>query len=72
MLEDLKGKGILVHHWDTDGISSASIMLKYRKNKNIENILPVIVKNLGLEDQVFDVRIKSNITVLPFRMKKLP
>jgi len=40
MLKKLKGKGILIHHWDTDGICSASLLLEYLSNKNIINKTP--------------------------------
>jgi len=40
MLNELKGKGLLIHHWDTDGICSAKLILEHLKNKNIENHTP--------------------------------
>jgi single-stranded DNA-specific DHH superfamily exonuclease len=40
MLKKLKGKGILIHHWDTDGICSASLLLEHLSNKNVINKTP--------------------------------
>lgn len=42
MLEELKGKGLLIHHWDTDGISAACLILKKLKDKDIVNKTPVL------------------------------
>jgi len=40
MFEDLTGNGLLIHHWDTDGISSARLILEHFTNKNITNVTP--------------------------------
>jgi len=40
MLNELKGKGLLIHHWDTDGICSAKLILDHLKDKNIDNRTP--------------------------------
>lgn len=40
MFEDLKGKGILIHHWDTDGICSARLLLERLSDKDIINKTP--------------------------------
>ena len=40
MLEELQGKGLLIHHWDTDGICSARLLLEKLSNKKIENRTP--------------------------------
>ena len=40
MLEELKGKGILIHHWDTDGICSTYLLLEHLSDKNIANKTP--------------------------------
>ena len=42
MLKELEGKGLLIHHWDTDGICSARLMLKYLSDKNIDNRTPTL------------------------------
>ena len=43
MFEKLNGKGLLIHHWDTDGICSARLLLERLKDKDIINKTP----NLG-------------------------
>ena len=42
MLEELQGKGLLIHHWDTDGICSARLLLEYFSNINITNKTPTL------------------------------
>ncbi len=41
MFEDLKGPGLLIHHWDTDGICSARLLLE-KLPKDIVNKTPVL------------------------------
>ena len=40
MLDELTGKGLLIHHWDTDGICSARLLLAYLSSKKIVNKTP--------------------------------
>ena len=40
MFEELQGKGLLIHHWDTDGICSARLLLEHLSDKNIDNYTP--------------------------------
>jgi single-stranded DNA-specific DHH superfamily exonuclease len=42
MLDRFKGNGLLIHHWDTDGICSARLILEYFNNKNIINKTPIL------------------------------
>jgi len=42
MLEELTGKGLLIHHWDTDGICSARLILKHLAGKDIINKTPIL------------------------------
>ena len=41
MFEDLKGSGLLIHHWDTDGICSARLLLE-KLPKDIVNKTPML------------------------------
>ena len=41
MFEDLQGKGLLIHHWDTDGICSARLLLEKLPN-NVVNRTPML------------------------------
>jgi len=40
MLKELSGRGLLIHHWDTDGICSAKLLLEHLSGKNIINKTP--------------------------------
>jgi len=42
MFEELNGKGLLIHHWDTDGICSARLILESLRDKEIINVTPKI------------------------------
>lgn len=39
-LKELEGKGLLIHHWDTDGICSARLLLQELEGKHVDNITP--------------------------------
>ena len=52
MLEKLKGKGLLIHHWDADGITSAKLMLEHLKGKDITNITPTLGNYFLTEDEL--------------------
>lgn len=41
-LKNLKGKGLLIHHWDTDGICSAKLLIETLKEKIIVNKTPTL------------------------------
>ena len=53
MLRELKGKGLLIHHWDTDGICSARLFLEYLSDKKLDNKTPGI-GNYYLTDDELD------------------
>jgi hypothetical protein len=40
MFEELNGSGLLIHHWDTDGICSARLLLEKLSEKKIVNTTP--------------------------------
>ena len=40
MFDELQGKGLLIHHWDTDGICSARLLLERLGDKTIDNRTP--------------------------------
>jgi len=42
MLDDLKGKGLLIHHWDTDGITSAKLLIEKLGKKIVVNKTPIL------------------------------
>jgi hypothetical protein len=39
---NIDGKGLIIHHWDADGICSACLLLETLKNKDIDNRTPQI------------------------------
>jgi single-stranded DNA-specific DHH superfamily exonuclease len=66
MLEELNGKVVLIHHWDTDGICSAAMLLNHFKDANITNWTPYIgafyitpeqINHLGVYDHAIIVDI---------------
>lgn len=42
MFEDFRSPGLLLHHWDTDGICSAALLLERLSHENIVNKTPEI------------------------------
>jgi len=42
MLGDLQGEGLIIHHWDADGLCSASLLLGYLKPRSPVNMCPTI------------------------------
>jgi single-stranded DNA-specific DHH superfamily exonuclease len=42
MFEELTGKGLIIHHWDTDGICSAKLILEKLKDKEVANKTPTL------------------------------
>lgn len=52
MLQELQGRGLLIHHWDTDGICSARLMLKHLKDKNITNRTPILGNYFLTEEEL--------------------
>ncbi|UCF49158.1 MAG: single-stranded DNA-specific exonuclease [Thermoplasmatales archaeon] len=52
MLDELTGKGLLIHHWDTDGICSAKLLLEKLKGKDITNKTPQLGNYFLTEDEL--------------------
>lgn len=42
MLDDVQGKGMLIHHWDADGITSAKLILEKLGKKITSNKTPIL------------------------------
>jgi len=40
MFEELKGIGLIIHHWDTDGMCSARLLLEKLSDKEVDNRTP--------------------------------
>jgi len=52
MFDELRGKGLLIHHWDADGISAACLLLKKLNDKDIVNKTPHLGNYFLTEDEV--------------------
>jgi len=68
MLEELQGNGLLIHHWDTDGVCSAYLLLKHLYNKDIKNKTPglgnyFLTENELTEYQAFDFVIIADMAL---------
>jgi len=63
MLEELKGKGLLIHHWDADGISSARLLLERLSDKNIDNKTPEL-GNYFLTDRELNEYSKYDFVII--------
>jgi single-stranded DNA-specific DHH superfamily exonuclease len=76
MLEELNGKGILIHHWDSDGISSARIIMEKLKNKDIINVTPALGNYYLTDEEVqsyskYDFVIIVDMSLTPENIEKL-
>ena len=76
MLEDLSGKGILIHHWDTDGICSAKLLLERLSGKDIVNKTPELGNYYLTEEEVekyskYDFVIVADMTLTEDNINKL-
>ena len=52
ILDKLDGKGLIIHHWDTDGISSIVLLLKKLDKNNIANITPTLGNYYLTEEEI--------------------
>ena len=51
MLEELQGSGVLIHHWDTDGICATRLLLE-KLTKNVVNKTPVLGNYFLTEEEL--------------------
>lgn len=68
MLAELQGKGLLIHHWDTDGICSIRLLLEHLSDKNLVNKTPelgnyFLTKNELNEYSDYDFVIVADISL---------
>jgi len=52
MFEDLEGSGLMVHHWDTDGICSTRLLLEKLSDKKIVNTTPELGNYYLTNDEI--------------------
>ena len=63
MLEKLEGNGILIHHWDTDGICSAKLLLEKIREKIVVNKTPIL-GNYYLTDEELNEYSKYDFIII--------
>ncbi len=63
MLTELQGKGLLIHHWDTDGICSAKLLLDKLSDIKIDNRTPEL-GNYFLTDNELDKYSKYDFVII--------
>ncbi|HDM67200.1 MAG TPA: DHH family phosphoesterase [Thermoplasmatales archaeon] len=56
MLNSLDGKGLIIHHWDTDGISSTTLLLQKLNMENIGNATPTLGNYYLTNEEINGVR----------------
>ncbi len=61
--EELQGKGLLIHHWDTDGICSAKLIFEQLSDKNIDNRTPIL-GNYFLTEKELDEYSKYDFIII--------
>jgi len=76
MFKELTGKGLLIHHWDADGICSAKLLLEKLTDKNIDNRTPILgnyyLKDKELEEySKYEYIIVVEMSLTPDNIKKL-
>ena len=70
MLKELNGKGLLIHHWDTDGICSARLLLEYLSDKDIVNKTPGLGNYFLTDDEVKTYSIYDFVIVADMSLPK--
>ena len=63
MLENLEGKGLIIHHWDTDGICSAKLLLEHLSGKDIVNKTPKL-GNYYLTEEELEEYLKFDFIIV--------
>lgn len=63
MLGKLDGRGLLIHHWDTDGICSARLLLERLSKKNIVNKTPELGNYYLTENELDNYTIYNFIII---------
>lgn len=56
MIDKLKGKGLLIHHWDTDGISSAKLLLEKLMGIIVSNRTPILGNYFLTDEEISECK----------------
>ena len=70
MFDTLQGKGLLIHHWDTDGICSAQILLDYLSEKNIINKTPQLGNYFLTENELDQYSVYDYVIIADMSLPK--
>jgi single-stranded DNA-specific DHH superfamily exonuclease len=75
-LNNVKGKGLLIHHWDTDGICSAKLLIETLKEKIVVNKTPTLGNYFLTDDELqqckgFDFIIVADMSLPEDNIKTL-
>ena len=70
MLEELHGKGLLIHHWDADGICSARLLLEYLNDKDVTNKTPELGNYFLTEKELTDYSDYDFVIVVDMALPK--
>lgn len=70
MFDNLQGKGLLIHHWDTDGICSAQILLNYLSDKNIINKTPQLGNYFLTENELDQYSVYDYVIIADMSLPK--
>ena len=68
MLEELKGKGLLIHHWDADGICSAKLMMEYLGDKIVANKTPQLGNYYLTDEELKEYSIYDFVIVVDMNL----
>ena len=63
MLEELQGKVVLVHHWDTDGLCSAAMLMNRFKDAEITNWTPYIGAFYLTPEQINHLSLNNHVII---------
>ncbi len=70
MFEDVEGTGLLIHHWDTDGICSARLLLERLSDMKITNKTPVLGNYFLIDEELSVYSIYDFVIVVDIALPK--
>ena len=68
MLDDLDGKGLLIHHWDTDGICSAKLILEKLGDNIVTNKTPQLGNYYLTEEELKEYSVYDFIIIVDMNL----
>ncbi len=70
MFDKLQGKGLLIHHWDTDGICSAKILLDSLPDKTLINRTPQLGNYFLTENELNQYSVYDYVIIADMSLPK--